>query len=130
MTCETAAMLRGRFRVITNENFTSDKPVQNSGEPVQNETKLAIVDDSVSNDAALNFKTWLESEYHRNKTPFQFDNSVVVEVVDYPEDGIVNRTIALMHSNGWSVSVVEHECAGGRAASVTLCPPHSSARKS
>ncbi len=122
MTCPTATALRGRFRVITNENF---------GSPPADSRKadLSVVDDSVSDDAARTFMTWLESEYHANKTPFQFDDTVVVQVVDFPADGIVGRTVTMMKAKGWSIGVHEHECAGGRAAAVTLCPPRSAALK-
>ena len=122
MTCETAARLRGSFRLITNENFGAPQGDSRKAE-------LSVVDDSVSDDAARTFMTWLESEYHANKTPFQFDDTVVVQVVDFPEDGIVGRTVMMMQAKGWSIGVNEHECAGGRAAAVTLCPPRSAARK-
>ena len=121
MTCPTAARLRGRFRVFTNENFgqRSDAPQT---------TVLSVVDDSVSDDAARSFVTWLECEYHRNKMPFQFDDTVAVQCVEFPDDGIVDRTVAMMLAKGWSISVQQHECAGGRAATITLCPPRSASR--
>jgi len=122
MTCETAAKLRGGFRVITNEKFDASRDDTPKAE-------LSVVDDSVSDEAAHTFLTWLESEYHANKTPFQFDDTVVVEVVDLPEHGIVGRTVTMMKAKGWSIDVNEHKSAGCRAASVTLCPPRSAARK-
>lgn len=126
MTCETAQKLRAQLRVFHNNDFES--------RPTTAGAFVPHVADTSAGDAALKadvltFVAYLQSQYHENKTPTQFDDTVVVQVLNYPSDLVIERTVCHMQSKGWSVGVVHHNSAGCRAGAVTLLPPRSASRR-
>lgn len=127
MTCETAQKLRAQMRVIHNNDFDETKP-STAGSFVPHAADTSAGDAALNRDV-LTFAGYLESQYHANKTATQFDDTVVVQVVNYPSDLVIERTVSHMSSKGWSVDVAHHNSAGCRAGAVTLLPPRSASRK-
>jgi hypothetical protein len=72
---------------------------------------------------AQTFIDWLEVQYPLNK---RFDDTATVQVIDLPEDHVLDRAVSMMEGKGWSIDVAHHKSAGCNAGAVTLCPPRRS----
>ncbi len=93
-------------------------------------TKLNVVSadgkTGASSDSAVTYAKWLEDQYHANVAPFSFLGEVPLQLIDMPEQAVVDLAIKMLKARGWQVSdLVEFKASGTRAGSITLMHPHS-----